>query len=167
MTAVSTWSTGGVVGADAGPLAPAGPAWSGIGALVLVVASPMAASWGAEPSDYSAADAHLVRLAQDALIAAGVSVQVGATWTTDAPFRETQEAINAAVTAEILAVAPPAYIRRGGTGAGSRSPGDLSGCSDRAGVAHDREEDPRAQPHGADRSGLGAGAGAHGEVLVH
>jgi uridine phosphorylase len=56
------------------------------------------------PSDYSAADAHLVRLAQDALLAAGVSVQVGATWTTDAPFRETQEAINAAMAADILAV---------------------------------------------------------------
>jgi hypothetical protein len=47
------------------------------------------------PSDYSAADAHLAQLAQNALIAAGVSVQVGATWTTDAPFRETQEATNA------------------------------------------------------------------------
>src|SRR3989304_4821216 len=32
------------------------------------------------------------------------SVQVGATWTTDAPFRETQEAINAASKAGILAV---------------------------------------------------------------
>jgi len=31
-------------------------------------------------------------------------VQVGATWTTDAPFRETQEAINAALQAGILAV---------------------------------------------------------------
>ena len=48
------------------------------------------------PSDYSEADAHLARLAREALIAAGISVQVGATWTTDAPFRETQEAIEAA-----------------------------------------------------------------------
>ena len=31
-------------------------------------------------------------------------MQVGATWTTDAPFRETQEAINAASQAGILAV---------------------------------------------------------------
>ena len=31
-------------------------------------------------------------------------VQVGATWTTDAPFRETQEAIDAALQAGILAV---------------------------------------------------------------
>ena len=56
------------------------------------------------PSDYSEADAQLTRLAQDALIAAGISAQVGATWTTDAPFRETQEAIDAASQAGILAV---------------------------------------------------------------
>jgi uridine phosphorylase len=56
------------------------------------------------PSDYSEADPHLTQLARDALTAAGVSVQVSATWTTDAPFRETQEAIDAAVAAGILAV---------------------------------------------------------------
>jgi uridine phosphorylase len=56
------------------------------------------------PSDYSEADDQLVQLARDALTAAGISVQVGATWTTDAPFRETQEAINAAYHAGILAV---------------------------------------------------------------
>jgi uridine phosphorylase len=56
------------------------------------------------PSDYSEADAYLAQLARDALIGAGVSVQVGATWTTDAPFRETQEAIDAASKAGILAV---------------------------------------------------------------
>jgi uridine phosphorylase len=56
------------------------------------------------PSDYSDADAGLTALARDALAAAGISVQVGATWTTDAPFRETQEAIDAALRAGILAV---------------------------------------------------------------
>jgi uridine phosphorylase len=56
------------------------------------------------PSDYSVADAHLARIAQEALTAAGVSVQVGATWTTDAPFRETQRAIDAALQDGILAV---------------------------------------------------------------
>ncbi len=56
------------------------------------------------PSDYSTADTNLVSLAQGALRSAGISVQVGATWTTDAPFRETQEAIDAAATAGILAV---------------------------------------------------------------
>jgi uridine phosphorylase len=56
------------------------------------------------PSDYSEADAQLVQLAREALTAAGISVQIGATWTTDAPFRETQEAINAAYQAGILAV---------------------------------------------------------------
>ena len=56
------------------------------------------------PSDYSVADAHLAQIAREALMAAGVSVQVGATWTTDAPFRETHEAIDVAAQAGILAV---------------------------------------------------------------
>lgn len=56
------------------------------------------------PSDYSEAGAQLTELAREALTKAGVSVQVGATWTTDAPFRETQEAIDAALQAGILAV---------------------------------------------------------------
>jgi uridine phosphorylase len=56
------------------------------------------------PSDYSVADAHLAQIAREALTAADVSVQVGTTWTTDAPFRETHEAINAAAQAGILAV---------------------------------------------------------------
>ena len=56
------------------------------------------------PSDYSMADPHLAQLTKETLTAAGISVQVGATWTTDAPFRETQEAINAALQAGILAV---------------------------------------------------------------
>jgi uridine phosphorylase len=56
------------------------------------------------PSDFSEADAHLTQLARGALTAARLSVQVGATWTTDAPFRETQEAIDAAKNAGILAV---------------------------------------------------------------
>jgi len=56
------------------------------------------------PSEYSEADVELTRLAQEALIGAGTSFQVGATWTTDAPFRETQEAIEAALQAGILAV---------------------------------------------------------------
>jgi uridine phosphorylase len=56
------------------------------------------------PSDYSEADARLTQLAREAVAAAGISVRVGATWTTDAPFRETQAAIDAAVQAEILAV---------------------------------------------------------------
>jgi uridine phosphorylase len=55
-------------------------------------------------SDYSEADARLVKLAREALTEAGIAVQVGATWTTDAPFRETQEAIDAAAQAGILAV---------------------------------------------------------------
>lgn len=56
------------------------------------------------PADYSSADGRLVRLAADALASAGRSVLVGATWTTDAPFRETAEAITAAQETGILAV---------------------------------------------------------------
>ena len=54
--------------------------------------------------DYSAADPRLVKLAARALRDAGLSVEVGASWTTDAPFRETEEAITAARQAGILAV---------------------------------------------------------------
>ena len=56
------------------------------------------------PSDYSEADAHLTRLARETLTAADLSIQSGATWTTDAPFRETEQAIDAAKNAGILAV---------------------------------------------------------------
>jgi uridine phosphorylase len=56
------------------------------------------------PSGYSDVDPQLAEPAQRALAAAGVSVTEGATWTTDAPFRETQEAIEAALQAEIRAV---------------------------------------------------------------
>lgn len=56
------------------------------------------------PADYSAADQALVRLGREALAAAGIAVQVGATWTTDAPFRETAGAIAAATAAGLLAV---------------------------------------------------------------
>ena len=56
------------------------------------------------PSDYSMADARWVQIAREALVVAGVYVQVGATWTTDAPFRETQQAIDAALQTGILAV---------------------------------------------------------------
>lgn len=56
------------------------------------------------PAEYSIADEHLVRIAADALRAAGMAVQVGSAWTTDAPFRETAEAIAAAQKAGILAV---------------------------------------------------------------
>ena len=56
------------------------------------------------PSDYSRADERLVRLAETSLAAAGMPVQTGAAWTTDAPFRETGAAIEVARSAGILAV---------------------------------------------------------------
>lgn len=45
------------------------------------------------PSDYADADASLIKAAERALAAAPVTVRRGATWTTDAPFRETEAVI--------------------------------------------------------------------------
>ena len=56
------------------------------------------------PADYSHADETLVQLAEESLAGSAMSVRVGAAWTTDAPFRETAEAIVAAQEAGILAV---------------------------------------------------------------
>jgi uridine phosphorylase len=56
------------------------------------------------PAKYSVADMRLIQLAHESLTAAKVIAQVGATWTTDAPFRETGAAIAAAEQAGILAV---------------------------------------------------------------
>jgi uridine phosphorylase len=56
------------------------------------------------PSDYSEAAAHLTQMAREALTGAGIPIQSGATWTTDAPFRETDKAIEVAKDAGILAV---------------------------------------------------------------
>ena len=57
-----------------------------------------------DAADYSMLDSDLLRLCKDTLASAGNSVLVGATWTTDAPFRETAEAISAAKNAGVLAV---------------------------------------------------------------
>ncbi len=56
------------------------------------------------PSDFSEADADLVAKAAAALRSKGLNAVVGSSWTTDAPFRETAEAIAAARTREVLAV---------------------------------------------------------------
>jgi len=56
------------------------------------------------PADYSEADAPLIRLGETALAAAQIAGRIGASWTTDAPFRETASAIEAARNAGILAV---------------------------------------------------------------
>jgi uridine phosphorylase len=58
----------------------------------------------ADPSEYGAADPDLVSLAAAALTANGLPAIVGSTWTTDAPFRETEDAIEAARRRGILAV---------------------------------------------------------------
>jgi uridine phosphorylase len=56
------------------------------------------------PSAYAHADPALIALAAQALAAAGCRFHRGATWTTDAPFRETQAAIDARRREGILAV---------------------------------------------------------------
>jgi len=58
----------------------------------------------AAPGEYAAAPTGLVSRAADAARKAGLPVFVGSSWTTDAPFRETTEAIEAARGRGVLAV---------------------------------------------------------------
>ena len=58
----------------------------------------------AAPSEYAEADPRLVALAAQALESEGRQVIVGSSWTTDAPFRETAQAIAAARAKGVLAV---------------------------------------------------------------
>jgi len=56
------------------------------------------------PSDFSAISSPLGQRVQQVLQASSLTVHLGATWTTDAPFRETEAAIQHAQTLGILAV---------------------------------------------------------------
>jgi Phosphorylase superfamily len=56
------------------------------------------------PSNYVAADPALLRLAADTLAGTGRQIHIGDSWTTDAPFRETEEVIAGRRRAGILAV---------------------------------------------------------------
>jgi uridine phosphorylase len=58
----------------------------------------------AAPSEYSEADPRVVSMAAEALKQTGRRILVGPTWTTDAPFRETAAAIEAARSRGMLAV---------------------------------------------------------------
>jgi uridine phosphorylase len=58
----------------------------------------------AAPASFAEADAGLVGAAIGALKGKGIAAHVGASWTTDAPFRETEAAIDAARARGILAV---------------------------------------------------------------
>jgi uridine phosphorylase len=58
----------------------------------------------AEPSEYGEADVRLIAMAVDALAKTNLHAIVGSSWTTDAPFRETQEAIESARSKGVLAV---------------------------------------------------------------
>jgi uridine phosphorylase len=55
-------------------------------------------------SEFADASPALVTVAMEALREAGSAFHIGATWTTDAPFRETQRAVEAARAQGILAV---------------------------------------------------------------
>jgi uridine phosphorylase len=57
----------------------------------------------APPSEYASADPELVAMAATA-IRGGQKAVVGSSWTTDAPFRETADAIEAARSKGVLAV---------------------------------------------------------------
>ncbi|MCK1329258.1 nucleoside phosphorylase [Bradyrhizobium sp. CW9] len=58
----------------------------------------------APPSEFAEADPIIVKKAATALVQSGHYAVVGASWTTDAPFRETAQAIDAARAKGILAV---------------------------------------------------------------
>ncbi|MGZ5827928.1 MAG: nucleoside phosphorylase [Xanthobacteraceae bacterium] len=58
----------------------------------------------AAPSAFAEADPTLVSAANDAMKNAGLRAHVGASWTTDAPFRETATAVDAARAKGMLAV---------------------------------------------------------------
>jgi uridine phosphorylase len=58
----------------------------------------------AAPQAFADADPQLVAAAVRALEGAGLRAHVGASWTTDAPFRETTQALQAARDRGILAV---------------------------------------------------------------
>jgi uridine phosphorylase len=64
----------------------------------------------APPSEYAEADSGLVALAAAALTQQGRRFAVGSSWTTDAPFRETAEAIDAARLKGVLAVEMEAAV---------------------------------------------------------
>jgi uridine phosphorylase len=58
----------------------------------------------ATPETFAEADPYIIEAALNALAGAGPRVHVGASWTTDAPFRETARAIEAAHNKGALAV---------------------------------------------------------------
>jgi uridine phosphorylase len=58
----------------------------------------------AAPSEFAEADERLVATVAKALRDEGMAALIGPSWTTDAPFRETAEAIEAARAKGILAV---------------------------------------------------------------
>jgi uridine phosphorylase len=56
------------------------------------------------PSDYAHIDDHMLSAFEGVVAEAGVPVRRGSTWTTDAPFRETRDAIDYAASEGIVAV---------------------------------------------------------------
>jgi uridine phosphorylase len=58
----------------------------------------------AAPAEYAEADPRLVAMASEALTGKNLRAVVGSSWTTDAPFRETAQAIESARSKGVLAV---------------------------------------------------------------
>jgi purine-nucleoside phosphorylase len=58
----------------------------------------------APPAEFADADPRLIRAAKHAAKVSHIQAFVGASWTTDAPFRETAEAVAHARASDILAV---------------------------------------------------------------
>ena len=56
------------------------------------------------PGDFSRCDPALIEVAREAMAGTSFSLEVGATWTTDAPFRETATAVAEARKTSLLAV---------------------------------------------------------------
>jgi hypothetical protein len=72
-------------------------------------------------STYAEADPELVAVAANCFARAGLAIRIGATWTTDAPFRETAETIAARRRDGILAVEMEAAALYAFAGACSRA----------------------------------------------
>ena len=92
----------------------------------------------APPAEFAEADATVVPTAEHALAAAGIQIHRGATWTTDAPFRETSATIAVARTKGILTVEIEAAALPGASACCARPRHQLHGCMRQS--AHDFEK---------------------------
>ena len=83
------------------------------------------------PSEYAEADPALVVIAAEALRNGKQHVVTGASWTTDAPFRETSKAIDAARAKGVLAVEMEAAVLYSFARAAAKCPFSVRPLGDR------------------------------------